>query len=99
MFKALKRFRRDHRAISGLIIALVVALVTIAVLIPIGVLTAVKVHDALPAMTGTANTTTEAVYTNVYAAFNLASISPIVAAAGLIIAIVVGAFAYSRYRG
>jgi hypothetical protein len=53
----------------------------------------------MPALTGSANTTAYSVYNNVYSAFSLSAIVPIVAAAGVIISIIVGVFAFKRGGG
>jgi hypothetical protein len=53
----------------------------------------------MPALTGSANTTAYQVYNNVYSAFSLSAVVPIIAAAAVIISIIVGAFAFNRSRG
>jgi len=90
----------NRRAVSGMVLALVVALVTIAVLIPIGLLVTTNIESSLPALTAgsaAANATSD-VFTNVYTAFSLSALVPIVAVAGLLIAIIVGAFAFRGMR-
>jgi uncharacterized membrane protein len=48
------------------------------------------------ALTGVANTTANAVFTNAWQAYNLSSILSIVAAAGAIITIIVAAFSFRK---
>jgi hypothetical protein len=92
----LRKLREDHKGITGLVIGMVVVLIACAVLVPIGVLITANLQTAMPALTGSANTTAYAVYNNVYSAFSLSAVVPIVAAAGVIISIIVGVFAYKR---
>ena len=80
-------------------IALVVLLITVSILIPLGILITTKIKDAIPNITDTeANQSAEDVFSNTWTAFSLSALVPIVAAAGLIISIIVGAFAF-RLRG
>jgi hypothetical protein len=94
----LRQLVRDNKAITGLVIGMVVVLIACAILIPIGVLVTANLATSMPALTGTANTTAYAVYGNVYSAFQLSAIVPIVAAAGVIISIIVGVFAFKRQQ-
>jgi hypothetical protein len=94
-----KKLRENKKAVTGLVIGMVVVLITCAILIPIGLLITANLQAAMPALTGSANTTAYAVYANVYSAFSLSAVVPIVAAAGVIIAIIVGVFAYRRSQG
>jgi hypothetical protein len=74
-------------------------LVMCAVLLPIGLLVTSNLQSAMPALTGSANTTAYAVYNQVYSAFSLSAVVPIVAAAGVIISIIIGVFAWRRGAG
>ena len=94
--KMFKRFRSDNKAITGLVIGMVTVLIACAILIPIGVLVTANLQSSMPSMTGSANTTAYAVYNNTYSAFNLSAVVPIVAAAGVIISIIIGVFAFRR---
>jgi len=98
--KRMKKLLRDKRGVTGMVLALVVALVTIAVLIPIGLLVVTNIESSLPALTANsaaANASSD-VFSNVYTAFGLSALVPIVAVAGLLIAIIVGAFAFRSMR-
>ena len=76
---------------SGPALALIVMLVTIAVILPIGLMvignlnTLVNSYD----LGSQGNSTRTSLFNNIYSAFNLAVIIPIVAAAGAIIGIVI----------
>jgi len=91
---------KNKKAVTGMVIALVVALVTIAVLIPIGLLVTANIETSLPALTAnsSAANASSAVFTNVYTAFSLSALVPIVAVAGLLIALIIGAFAFRAMR-
>jgi hypothetical protein len=97
--KFLNKLRSNRKGITGLVIGMVVVLVACAVLIPIGLLVTANLQSSMPALTGSANTTAYSVYNNVYSAFSLSAIVPIVAAAGVIISIIVGVFAFKRGGG
>lgn len=98
----MKKFFRDRRGITGMVLALVIALVTIAILIPIGLIvvnnlsTSLEVVAAKSASTTTAQNVTYDVFANVWQAFSLSALVPIIAVAGLLISIIIGAFAYRR---
>ena len=88
-----------------MVLALVVALVTIAILIPIGLVVTTNIGDAMNVVSAKSNETTVAqnvtydVFTNIYTAFSLSALVPIVAVAGLLISIIIGAFVYKRMQG
>lgn len=94
----LKKFRKDKRGVTGMTIALVVGLVALAVIIPIGVLVASNLSTALNVVSAKSATTTQAenvtydVFANVWTAFSLSALIPIIAVAGVLIAIIIGAF-------
>lgn len=96
----LKKFLKNRTAITGLVIATVIGLITIAIILPVGIMVTSQLNSVVTTMglTGTANTTANAVFNNVYSAFNLATIIPIVAAAGAIITIIVGVMAFRSSR-
>lgn len=87
-----------------MVLALVVALVTISILIPIGLLVTTNIGDSMNIVTAKTNVTTTAqnvsydVFQNVYTAFSLSALVPIIAVAGLLIAIIIGAFAMKARR-
>jgi len=95
---ALKRFKRENRGMVNVIIGAVLALVVAGILIMVGVLVQVGVHDSIPAQTGSANTTIEAVQTATLGGYNLMTVLPTVLAAGAIIAAIVGGFMIYRAR-
>jgi hypothetical protein len=90
-----RSLRANKRGITPMIIALVVTLAAIAVIIPVGlILTSQLASVANTFNLGTSgNSTRTNLFNNIYSAFNLSVVVPIIAAAGLIIAIIVGAFA------
>ena len=94
--KFAKKLRENKKGITGLVIGMVVVLIACAILVPIGLLVTSNLQTAMPALTGSANTTAYAVYNNVYSAFSLSAVVPIVAAAGVIISIIVGVFAWKK---
>ena len=93
-------FVSNHKGVTGLVIGMIVVLVACAVLIPIGVLITYDLSAAIPSLPAVqANSTVTSVTGNVYSAFSLAAVVPIVAAAGVIIAIIIGVFATRGARG
>ena len=91
----MRKLLRNKRGVTALVLALVIALVAIAVMIPIGLLVTVNIQSALPTLEAgsLAANASESVFNNVYTAFSLSALVPIVAVAGLLISIIVGAFA------
>jgi len=75
----------------GTVMALVVGLISLAVIIVVGVMVVFNLQTTMGAMDlgVSGNATREAIFTNVGTAFSLVTIVPIIAAAGLIITIVV----------
>jgi len=100
----MRKFLKNRKAISGLVLTLVVALVTIAIIIPIGLIITVNIGDAMNVVSAKSNETSTAqnvtydVFNNIYTSFSLSALVPIVAVAGLLITIIVGAFAFRRMR-
>ena len=96
----MRKLFKDRKGVTGMVLMLVVALVTIAVLIPIGLLVTTSIESSLPTLTANsaaANASSD-VFSNVYTAFGLSALVPIVAVAGLLITIIVGAFAFRSMR-
>lgn len=93
-----KKLRKDKRGITGMVIALIVSLVSLAILLPVGLLLTAQISQTVNtyALGTSGNATRLALLNNVWASFNLASIIPIVAAAGIIIAVIIGAFAFKQ---
>lgn len=93
------RLLKNRKAVTGIVIALVITLVALAVIIPIGVLVATNLSSSLDVVAAKSNTTTTAqnvtydVFANIWTAFSLSALVPIIAVAGLLIAIIVSAFA------
>jgi len=105
LMNRLPSFLKDRRGVTGMVIALVVGLVALAVIIPIGVLIATNLSASLEVVSAKSNVTTTAqnvsydVFQNIWTAFSLSALVPIIAVAGLLIAIIVGAFAIRARRG
>ena len=72
-------------------LGLVVMLVTLAVILPIGLIVVGNLNTTVSNMDlgSQGNSTRTSLFNNIYSAFNLAVIIPIVAAAGAIIGIVI----------
>ena len=105
MWKFLKKFRTNRKGIAALVIGLVVALVACSVVLAIGLMIHSNLSTALGVVSAKSGSTTKAqnitydVFNNVYSAYSLSSVVPLVAGAALIITIIVGAFALrSRMR-
>lgn len=84
----LKRFARNKRGSVAMVIGLIVAVAVLA----IGVYILSTFQTAMPAMTGTANTTAYAIYDAGWDAFGLAVIIPIIVVASVIIGYLVRGF-------
>ena len=100
-----KKFLRNRRGIAALVISLVVALVACSVILAIGLMIHSNLSTSLGVVAAKTNETTKGqnitfdVFSNVYSAYSLSSVVPLVAGAALIITIIVGAFALrSRVR-
>ena len=104
IWSLLPNFLKDRKGVTGLVLSLVVALVTISILIPIGLLVTTNIGDSMEIVAAKTNVTTTAqnvsydVFQNVYTAFSLSALVPIIAVAGLLIAIIIGAFAMRARR-
>ena len=81
-------------------LALLITLVSLAILLPVGLLLTAQISQTVNtyALGTSGNATRLAVLNNIWAAFNLSAIIPIVAAAGIIIAVIIGAFAMGPRR-
>jgi len=98
LFKALRKFKRNNSGMVQIIIGAVLALIIGGVLLMVGVLVQVGVHDAIPAQTGAANTTIEGINTAVLGGYDLMTVLPTVLAAGAIISAIIGGFLIYRAR-
>jgi hypothetical protein len=101
MFSKLKK---DRRAITGAVMALIVLFVAVGVMIPVGILATAKIENTMEAMYNDmgeeGNATAIALFSNIYSAYSLTSIVPIVAGAGLIIGIIIVSLTiYGRKKG
>jgi len=85
-----------------MVIALVVSLVAIAIIIPIGLMITVNIQSAVTESIGdntsAAYNVSADVFSNIWTAFSLSALVPIIAVAGLLIAIIIGAFAFRASR-
>jgi hypothetical protein len=97
-----KRLLSNKRGITGLVIATIIALVTISIIVPIGIIITYNIQTTITGMGMTANSAaanaSTAVFNNAWQAYNLASILSIVAAAGAIITIIVASFSFYQGR-
>jgi len=93
-----KKLRKNRRGITMIILSLVVALVALAILIPVGLMiqSSLTTITKITGMSTTANATVDTVNTNIYSAFNLVAIVPIIAGAAVIISVIMGAFAFKQ---
>lgn len=95
----LQKFRRNKSGMTGIVIGLVITLVTIGIVLPIGLMVVGQMDTTTDAMDlgATGNETRDALFTNIYVGFDLSNILPLVVAASVIIAAVVG-IAYFKQR-
>jgi len=92
------KLRKNRKGITMIILSLVVALVALAILIPVGLMiqSSLTTITKITGMSATANSTVDTVNTNIYSAFNLVAIVPIIAGAAVIISVIMGAFAFKQ---
>jgi len=92
------RIFTDKRGLSGPVLALVIGLVTIAILLPVGLLIVGNLKTTIDAMDlgASGNSTRTTLFANIYAAYDLAVIVPIIAGAGIIIGVISIYFAFRR---
>lgn len=93
MFEKLKN---DKRGVSGIVIVLVVGLITIGIILPVGLMVTGSLYSTIATLDlGTSgNATRTTLFNNIYAAYNLSVIVPIISAAGLIIGVIGAYFAF-----
>jgi len=97
----LRKLLKNRKGVTGMVIALVVSLVAIGIIIPIGLLVTSTLQTSITEgmnTTSAAYNVTEDVFANIWTAFSLSALVPIIAVAGLLIAIIVGAFAFRASR-
>lgn len=94
----LKSLRDNKKGVTMLAIALVIGLVALGVIIPIGMWTSSLVFDVIDDLNlGTSgNATRTTLEANVWSAYNLSTILPIVAVAGVIIVAILGMVAFKK---
>ena len=92
------KLRKNRKAITMIILSLVIALVALAILIPVGLMiqSSLTTITKITGMSTQANATVDTVNTNIYSAFNLVAIVPIIAGAAVIISVIMGAFAFKQ---
>jgi len=97
----LMTFRDNRRGIQAIVLALVVTLVSLAVILPVGLLATSYIRSTIDAMDlGTSgNATRTTLFTNIYVAFDLSAIVPIIAGAALVIGVIIAGFTFSRRGG
>lgn len=98
-FSFLSKLKINKRAMSGVIIALVVTLVTIGIVLPVGLMITGEMDSTTDALDlgATGNTTRDNLFSNIYTGYDLSNILPLIVAASVVIAAVVG-IAYVKSR-
>jgi Flp pilus assembly pilin Flp len=98
LFKKLKALRQNRKGMAMVAVALIVGLVALGIVIPIGMwissITFGVIDDIDLGTAGNATRTT--LETNIWSAYNLATILPIIAVAAVIIMAVLGLVIYKR---
>lgn len=99
--KALKRFRRERKAMFALVLGLVITLVALGVVLGVGLMINYNIQTTVEALDlGTAgNATRTTLYNNINQAFSLSAITPIVAGAALVIGAILAGFAIKGRMG
>jgi len=94
----LKKLKRDERAVTGIVVVLVVGLITIGIILPVGLMVTGSLYTTISDLNlGTSgNATRTTLFNNIYAAYNLSVIVPIISAAGLIIGVIGAYFAFRK---
>lgn len=92
----LPKILTDKRGLTGAGIALVVTLVSLAVALIVGLVVTGQLYTTATSMDlGTSgNATRTTLFNNIYSAFNLSVIAPIIAGAGLVIGMIFTYFAW-----
>ena len=97
----LRKFRESRRGMTTIIIGLIIMLVLIGVALPVGLHCTSSIKGVIDDMDlGTeGNSTRTKLFNNIYSAYDLSVIVPIIAGAALVIgAVTVGFAVYSRRR-
>jgi hypothetical protein len=92
------KFLKSKKGNIGLAIALIVSLVALGIVIPIGMWTSSLIFTVIDGLNlGTSGNATRATLeTNIWNAYNLSTILPIIAVAGVIIAAITGFVVWRR---
>jgi len=98
--KPFRKFRENRSGFTAIVIALVITLVALAIILPVGMLVTANIQTIVNAMALgiSGNATRTILFNNIWSAFNLSAIVPIIGAAGLIIGIILAAFAFRSSR-
>jgi hypothetical protein len=100
-----RKLLRNRKGVTAMVILLVTTLVSIALIIPIGLMVTTELGEAVGLVSAKSGTTTHAenvtydVFDSLWTAWSLSSLIPIIAVAAVLIAIIVGAFVFQRARG
>ncbi len=96
--KKLRQLQNDRKGLAMVAVALIVGLVALGIIIPIGMWISSISFGIVDAVDlGTAgNATRTTLENNIWSAYNLSTILPIVAVAGVIIMAVLGLVVYKR---
>lgn len=83
---------------QAMALALIVALVSIGIIIPIGMWCSATIFAVIDDLDlgATGNATRTTLESNIWSAYSLGTILPIIAAAGMIIAAIIGFFAFRK---
>jgi hypothetical protein len=100
-----RKLLRNRKGVTAMVLLLVVTLVSIALIIPIGLMVTTELGDAIGLIEAKGSGTTKAenitydVFDSLWTSWSLSSLIPIIAVAAALIAIIVGAFTFQRARG
>lgn len=94
----LQKLRKNNRGMAMVAVALIVGLVALGIVIPIGMWISSITFDVIDAIDlgATGNATRTTLENNIWSAYNLSTILPIIAVAAVIIMAVLGLVIYKR---
>ena len=95
MMSWLRQYKRDHKAMFGLVLGLVITLVALGVVLGVGLMINYNIQTTVQSLDlgAAGNATRTNLYNNINQAFSLSAIVPIVAGAALVIGAIVAGFA------
>lgn len=95
IYQRINKFKREHKAMFGLVLGLVITLVALGVVLAVGLMINYNIQATMEGLDlGTqGNATRTSLFTNINQAFSLSAIVPIVAGASLVIGAIVAGFA------